>query len=106
MDTPILDVKNLIVDFGGVRAVNDISFSLRPGEFVGLIGPNGAGKTTVFNLITNSIRATSGNILFKEESILGKKPGQDLPPWHQPHLPEYSALSANDSLRKCRVGLA
>ena len=74
MDAPILDIQNLIVDFGGVRAVNNISFALQPGEFVGLIGPNGAGKTTVFNLITNSIRATSGNILFKGASILGKSP--------------------------------
>jgi branched-chain amino acid transport system ATP-binding protein len=74
MQAPILDIQNLTVDFGGVRAVNDVSFSLQPGEFVGLIGPNGAGKTTVFNLITNSIRATSGNILFKGNSILGKSP--------------------------------
>ena len=74
MDGPILDVRNLTVDFGGVRAVNNVSFSLQPGEFVGLIGPNGAGKTTVFNLITNSIRATSGEILFKGNSILGKSP--------------------------------
>jgi branched-chain amino acid transport system ATP-binding protein len=74
MPETILDIQNLTVDFGGVRAVNNISFSLCPGEFVGLIGPNGAGKTTVFNLITNSIRATSGNILFKGKSILGKSP--------------------------------
>ena len=45
MTDPILNVKNLTVDFGGVRAVNNISFSLTPGEFIGLIGPNGAGKT-------------------------------------------------------------
>jgi branched-chain amino acid transport system ATP-binding protein len=74
MPEPILDVQNLTVDFGGVRAVNNISFTLQPGEFVGLIGPNGAGKTTVFNLITNSIRSTSGKILFKGKSILGKSP--------------------------------
>ena len=76
MSAPILDVKNLTVDFGGVRAVNNISFAIQPGEFIGLIGPNGAGKTTVFNLITNSIRATSGEILFKDKSILGKSPDQ------------------------------
>ena len=74
MDSPILNVQDLTVDFGGVRAVNNISFSLQPGEFVGLIGPNGAGKTTVFNLITNSIASTSGEILFKGKSILGKSP--------------------------------
>lgn len=74
MGEPILNIQNLTVDFGGVRAVNNVSFSLTPGEFVGLIGPNGAGKTTVFNLITNSIRATSGEIMFKGKSILGQSP--------------------------------
>ena len=70
----ILAVKDLTVDFGGVRAVNNVSFSVNPGELVGLIGPNGAGKTTVFNLITNAIRATSGEILLNGTSILGKSP--------------------------------
>jgi branched-chain amino acid transport system ATP-binding protein len=70
----ILEIKNLTVDFGGVRAVNDVSFSLKSGEFVGLIGPNGAGKTTVFNLITNAIKPTSGEILLNGKSILGKSP--------------------------------
>lgn len=70
----ILVVKDLTVDFGGVRAVNNVSFSINPGELIGLIGPNGAGKTTVFNLITNAIRATSGEILLNGKSILGKSP--------------------------------
>ena len=74
MSEPILEVHDLTVDFGGVRAVNNVSFALKPGELVGLIGPNGAGKTTVFNLITNAIRATSGEIVFKGKSILGKAP--------------------------------
>ncbi len=76
MSDHILEVRDLTVDFGGVRAVNKVSFALKPGEFVGLIGPNGAGKTTVFNLITNAIRATSGEIIFKGKSILGKSPDQ------------------------------
>lgn len=76
MSDPILDIRDLTVDFGGVRAVNKITFALKPGEFVGLIGPNGAGKTTVFNLVTNAIRATSGEIVFKGKSILGKSPDQ------------------------------
>ena len=72
----ILTLKNLTVDFGGVRAVNTVSLSLRQGELIGLIGPNGAGKTTVFNLITNAIRATSGEISLNGKSILGKSPDQ------------------------------
>jgi branched-chain amino acid transport system ATP-binding protein len=70
----ILSIKNLTVDFGGVRAVNNVSLSLEPGEMVALIGPNGAGKTTVFNLITNAIKPTSGDILLNGKSILGISP--------------------------------
>jgi len=76
MSGEIIQVKNLTVDFGGVRAVNNVTFGVQPGDLVGLIGPNGAGKTTIFNLITNSIRATSGEISFKGKSILGKSPDQ------------------------------
>lgn len=72
----ILSIKNLTVDFGGVRAVNNLSLSLQAGEMVALIGPNGAGKTTVFNLITNAIKPTSGEIIFNGKSILGKSPDQ------------------------------
>ncbi len=71
---PILELRNLTVDFGGVRAVNNLSISITPGELVGLIGPNGAGKTTVFNLITNAYQATSGDILMDGKSIRGLSP--------------------------------
>lgn len=59
----ILALKNVIKDFGGLRAVNDLSFTVKSGEIHGLIGPNGSGKTTVFNLITRHIPCTSGNII-------------------------------------------
>jgi len=72
----ILSIKNLTVDFGGVRAVNNVSLSLKRGEMVALIGPNGAGKTTVFNLITNAIKPTQGEIQLNGKSILGKSPDQ------------------------------
>jgi branched-chain amino acid transport system ATP-binding protein len=71
---PILELRSISVNFGGVKALQDISLALEPGEFVGLIGPNGAGKTTVFNLITNSVRPTEGDIVFKGKSIVGIKP--------------------------------
>lgn len=74
MNTPMIELKHLTVDFGGIRAVNDVSLEIEPGELIGLIGPNGAGKTTVFNLITNSIRPTGGDILFKGKSILALSP--------------------------------
>ena len=79
MNTPsreVLNIKNLTVDFGGVRAVNNVSLGLNEGEMVALIGPNGAGKTTIFNLITNAVKPTSGEILFNGQSILGKMPDQ------------------------------
>lgn len=72
----ILSIRHLTVDFGGVRAVNDVSFSLQNGEMVALIGPNGAGKTTIFNLITNAVQPTGGEILLNGKNILGKSPDQ------------------------------
>lgn len=69
----ILKVDNLNKHFGGVPAVNDISFSINKGELVGLIGPNGAGKTTIFNLITGVYSPDSGHINFQGEDITSLK---------------------------------
>ncbi|MBO2519618.1 MULTISPECIES: ABC transporter ATP-binding protein [Limnochorda] len=62
--------------FGGLRAVNDVSLSLRQGELVGLIGPNGAGKTTVFNMITGHYKPTRGRIWFAGQEITGLAPNR------------------------------
>lgn len=56
--------------------MSELSFSIHPGEIVGLIGPNGAGKTTVFNVLTGVYKATSGDVHFENESILGQRPHQ------------------------------
>jgi branched-chain amino acid transport system ATP-binding protein len=69
----LLEVDHVTLRFGGVVALNDVSFSLRKGEIFGLIGPNGAGKTTCFNAMTGVYRPTSGAIRFQGESIVGKK---------------------------------
>ncbi|MFI7543259.1 ABC transporter ATP-binding protein [Actinoplanes sp. NPDC049599] len=69
----MLEVDNVTLRFGGVVALNEVSFSLRKGEIFGLIGPNGAGKTTCFNAMTGVYRPTSGAIRFQGESIVGKK---------------------------------
>lgn len=69
----LLEVENVTLRFGGVVALNDVSFSLRRGEIFGLIGPNGAGKTTCFNAMTGVYRPTSGAIRFQGESIVGRK---------------------------------
>lgn len=68
---PILDVRHLGIDFGGLTAVDDFNFTMGRTEIGGLIGPNGAGKTTVFNLLTNVYRPTRGSILVDGVDTLG-----------------------------------
>ena len=69
-----LSVKRLTKSFGGLTAVNNVSFDVQEGEIVGIIGPNGAGKTTVFNLITGIYRPDKGEIRFNEHSLVGLLP--------------------------------
>src|SRR5512139_4177248 len=69
----ILEVKNLTKDFGGLRAVDNVTFRVEQGEIFGLIGPNGSGKTTIFNCINNYYPITSGNVIFKGKDITGWK---------------------------------
>mgnify|MGYP005812355731 CR=1 FL=1 len=69
MSDSLLKVRDLSVNFGGVRAVRDVSFDVRKGEVFTLIGPNGAGKTTVFNLISRIYSATGGDIIFEGQSL-------------------------------------
>lgn len=71
-----LEVKNLTKSFGGLRAVNDLSFEINEGEIVGLIGPNGAGKTTAFNLVSGYYRPDEGQVSFKGENITGLRPSR------------------------------
>ncbi|CAM2151809.1 branched-chain amino acid transport system ATP-binding protein [Pararobbsia alpina] len=68
---PLLVVDKVRKTFGGLIAVNDVSFAVKPGEIVGLIGPNGAGKSTTFNLVSGALRATSGEIRFRAERVDG-----------------------------------
>jgi branched-chain amino acid transport system ATP-binding protein len=70
---PLLEVKNLTKAFGGLKAVNEVSFNVEEGQIMGLIGPNGSGKTTTFNCINQFYPITSGDILFKGKSIKGLK---------------------------------
>ena len=72
----LLEIKNLGIAFGGLRAVQNINLSIDDNEIVGLIGPNGAGKTTVFNMLTNVYAPTEGDILLEGQSIIGKKTSQ------------------------------
>jgi len=78
----LLDVKNLGISFGGLRAVNDFDLKIQKEELYGLIGPNGAGKTTVFNLLTGVYKPDSGKVLLD---------GKDLTV--RPELQEHSRTS-------------
>lgn len=73
MKQPLLEISNLIKQFGGVVAVSHVDFQVFQNEIIAVIGPNGAGKTTLFNMITSIIRASQGDIKFKGESIIDKK---------------------------------
>lgn len=68
----LLEVKNLSIQFGGLRAVDEFNISIEKGQLYGLIGPNGAGKTTVFNLLTGVYKPTSGSIMLDGKNITGK----------------------------------
>jgi branched-chain amino acid transport system ATP-binding protein len=72
--TPFLEVKMCTKHYGAIRAVDGVSFSVGPGEIVGVIGPNGSGKTTLFNSILGQIKPTSGHMEFCGEDITGMSP--------------------------------
>lgn len=69
----VLEIQNVSKNFGGIHALQNVSFSINQGEIYGLIGPNGAGKTTMFNLITNIFEPSSGEIIFNNDNITGIK---------------------------------
>ena len=72
----ILKVEHLCIQFGGLKAVDDVNLEIKKGELYGLIGPNGAGKTTVFNLLTGVYKPTRGRIYLCGEEIGGKAPAE------------------------------
>ena len=69
----LLSIKNLGIQFGGLRAVDEFNLEIEKGELYGLIGPNGAGKTTVFNMLTGVYKPTAGEIVLDGKNITGKK---------------------------------
>lgn len=69
-----LEIRDLAKNFGGLEAINRLSFHVSQGEILGVIGPNGAGKTTLFNLISGHLKPSRGNIIFQGEDITAEKP--------------------------------
>ena len=70
----LLDVRGITLRFGGVTAIDDVSFQVEDGELFAIIGPNGAGKTSIFNTISQVYRPQEGDITFEGESIMGERP--------------------------------
>jgi branched-chain amino acid transport system ATP-binding protein len=102
-----LELKDVTIRFGGLKAVSELSFAVAPGELVGLIGPNGAGKTTVFNLITGVYTPTSGDIHFDGTAVPGKKPHEitrlGIARTFQ-NIRLFSSLSVLDNVRTAMMG--
>jgi branched-chain amino acid transport system ATP-binding protein len=73
MAESFLEIKNLTKSFGGLRAVNDVGFSMERDQILGLIGPNGAGKTTLLRLITGILKPDAGSVHFMRKEIVGRK---------------------------------
>ena len=73
-DTALLQVQEISKTFGGIKALDHVSFDVRQGEILGIIGPNGSGKTTIVNCVTGFIKMTSGRVLFRGRKIDGKPP--------------------------------
>ena len=74
--TPVARLDDVHLSFAGVKAVNGVSFEVRPGELFAIIGPNGAGKTSLFNVLSGVYRPQQGSVEFMGESILGRRPHQ------------------------------
>src|ERR1700710_576767 len=71
---PLLSVRDVSVVFGGIIALNGVSFDMQQGQILGLIGPNGAGKTTLFNCLSRLYQPSSGDLLMNGKSILNRPP--------------------------------
>ena len=94
MSEPVLRTENLTKRFGGLTAVDNLSFSLAGGRLHAIIGPNGAGKTTFFNLISGLLAPDGGRVFFHGRDITGLKPHADQPARHQAHAADQERVPA------------
>ena len=104
----LLRCAGLSKSFGGVRAVDDVSFDLGAGEMLALIGPNGAGKTTCFNMVNGQLAPDAGSVRLGGVELVGLKPRGGLAPGRRPHVPDRRDLRFADGAREraARAALA
>ena len=88
--------ENLSLHFGGLKAVDAVSFAVEKGEILSIIGPNGAGKSSIFNLISRIYPPTSGRIFFEDQDITEAAGLRHRRARHRPHLPEHRAVRECD----------
>ena len=96
----LLEVDEVTLRFGGVVALNEVSFHINKGEILGLIGPNGAGKTTCFNVMTGVYQPTSGAVRYLGEPLGKRKKFEITKLRHRAHVPEHPALRQHDGARE------
>ena len=96
----VLEVRALSKAFGGVRAVDDVSFDVAAGEFLALIGPNGAGKSTCFNMINGQLAPDAGDDPLRRRRHRRTAAARNLPPRRRPHLPDRRDLRLDDGCRE------
>ena len=102
----VLQVSRLAKAFGGVRAVDDVSFAVAAGELVALIGPNGAGKTTCFNLVNGQLAPDAGSVQLAGARIDGLARACDRAARRRPHVPGRRHVRVDDGARKRPAGAA
>ena len=89
----VLAVDDLFRSFGGIRAVDGVTFAVEQAEIVGIIGPNGSGKSTLFNLLTGALKPDKGTIYVVRQEHHPARPVQNCPGRPQPHLPDPGVCS-------------
>ena len=97
---PLFEARDISISFGGIRAVDGVTFDVREGEIFAIVGPNGAGKSTIFNLISRIYEPTGGRLVFQGQDITNVPAAHDRGPRHCPHVPEHRAVRACDRARQ------
>ncbi len=95
----LLSVEGVSIRFGGVTALDDVTFKVAPGAICGLIGPNGAGKTTLFNCISRLYDPQAGSIRVRRPAAFRRAPARDRRARHRAHVPERGAVRHHDDPR-------